>query len=192
MHWTIPPPSHIILTYNHSCPSVNFTLCPLTPHLIPSVFSSSSCATTSNHTQSCNTSQASLIPSNLTSLQSEKNRHHILITRTLAGMMKLRGYTGTHRKRALTKDDLMSLLNTFTSPDLDNLVFLAIFFSSFHAFLRLGELTQADSQEKHSFRKIALHHSVKLTHSSFLFALPTHKADCFFERSMILIESHLG
>ena len=48
------------------------------------------------------------------------------------------------------------------------------------------------TQFKHSFHKIALHHSVKLTPSSFSFMLPTHKADWFFESSMILIESWTG
>ena len=35
-------------------------------------------------------------------------RHNILVTRTLAGMRKLRGFTGTHHKRALTEDDFFA------------------------------------------------------------------------------------
>src|SRR5882672_5119455 len=68
-----------------------------------------------------------------------KNRHSVLITRTLAGMHKLRGFTGTHQKQALTEDDLLLLQLTYDSTNLNDLLFLAIIFSSFHALLQLGE-----------------------------------------------------
>ena len=116
------------------------------------------------------------------------NRWSLLVTRTLAGMRKLRGFTGTQRKRALTEDDLLVLLMTYNSEDLDDLLFIAIMFSSFHALLRLGETTQPDSRSKRSSWKTTLRHSVKLTPNSFSFILPTHKADCFLESSTILIE----
>jgi len=95
---------------------------------------------------------------------------------------------GMQRKRALTEDDLLVLLMTYNSEDLDDLLFIAIVFSSFHALLRLGETTQLDSGSKCSSRKTTLRHSVKLTPNSFSFILPTHKADRFFESSTILIE----
>jgi len=55
-----------------------------------------------------------------------KHRNHILVTCTLTGMRKLYGFTGTHCKCALIDDDLVLLLDTFTSSDLDDLMFLAI------------------------------------------------------------------
>jgi len=110
----------------------------------------------------------------------------------LAGMRKLRGFMGMQCKRALTKDDLITLLSSFDPTDLDDLVFISIVLSSFHALLHLSEITQPDSHLKHSFRKTTLHHSVKLTPNTFSFTLPTHQANCYFESSMILIESHVG
>jgi len=108
------------------------------------------------------------------------------------GMKKLRGFTGTHRKQALTEEDLHALLDLSTSNNLDDLVFNSIVFSLFHALLRLGETTQSDNPTKCSFRKVTLHHSVKLTPSTFSLVLPTHKADHFYEGSTILIESRTG
>src|SRR5882724_2657263 len=113
----------------------------------------------------------------------------MLVTHSLAGMMKLCSYTSTHCKQPLSEDELVLLLDTFTSSELDNLIFLTNVLSSFHVLLCLGESTQPDSWPKHSFHKIVLCHSVKLTPSSFSFMLPTHKADWFFESSMILIKS---
>jgi len=92
----------------------------------------------------------------------------------------------------LTEDNLRLLLLTYDSSNLNDLLFLAIIFSSFHALLHLGESTQPDTPVKCSFHKVTLRHSVKLTPSSFSFVLPTHKADRFFESSTILIESWLG
>jgi len=107
-------------------------------------------------------------------------------------MRNLRGFTGTYRKCALTEDNLLSLLDHFTSRNLDNLLFISIVFSSFHALLQLGETTQPDTPSKRLFRKVTLCHSVKLTPSTYLFILPTHKVDCFFESSTILIQSRPG
>src|SRR5882724_9338012 len=119
-------------------------------------------------------------------------RQSVIVTCTLTGMKKLRGFTGTHRKCALTEDDLLTLLDKFDSQDLNDLLFISIVFSSFHALLRLGETTQPDSLSKRSFRKVNLHHSVKLTPRTFSFILLTHKADQFFESSTILIKSRSG
>jgi len=107
-------------------------------------------------------------------------------------MKKLRDFTNKNWKQELTEDDLCLLLLTYNSSNLDDLVFLAIIFSSFHAIICLGESTQLDTPMKCSFCKVTLHHSVKLTASSFSFVLPTHKADRFFGSSTILIESHPG
>jgi len=51
-----------------------------------------------------------------------KNHHNILVTQTLTGMRKLQGFIGTHHKCALTEDDLLSLLDHFTSGNLDDML----------------------------------------------------------------------
>ena len=116
----------------------------------------------------------------------------ILVTRMLAGMRKLCGFMGTQCKCALTEDDLITLFSSFDPTDLNDIVFVLIVLSSFHALLCLGKTTQPDSRSKCSFRKTTLHHSVKLTPNMFSFTLPTHKANHYFESSTILIESHVG
>src|SRR5882724_10320830 len=120
------------------------------------------------------------------------NQWSVLVTRTLAGMKKLSDFTNTNWKRALTEDNLWLLLLTYHSSNLDNLLFLAIIFSSFHALLCLRESTQPDTPVKHSFHKVTLCHSIKLMLSSFSFMLPTHKTDRFFKSSTILIKSQSG
>ena len=119
------------------------------------------------------------------------NHHHILITQTLSGTRKLRGFTGTQCRCTLTEDDLLYLLNLPTT-DLDDLLLNAIILSSFHALLQLGETTQPDTCSKCTFHKVTLCLSVKLTPNTFSFILPSHKDDHFFESSMILIKAHSG
>jgi len=120
------------------------------------------------------------------------NCQSILITCMLASMRKLCGFTGMQHKHTLTKDDLITLISSVDPTDLNDLIFSSIVFSSFHALLRLGKMTQPYLHSKHTFRKTTLFHSVKLTHDLFSFILLMHKADCFFESSTILIESHSG
>ena len=92
---------------------------------------------------------------------------------------------------ALTEDDLLYLLNLPTT-NLDDLLFNAIILSSFHALRQLGETTQPDAHSKHTFHKVTLCLSVKLMPNMFSFILPSHKADRFFESSMILIKACSG
>ncbi|KAF8583649.1 hypothetical protein K439DRAFT_1348229, partial [Ramaria rubella] len=71
--------------------------------------------------------------------------HSVLVSKTLAGMKKLCGGTKAKRKRALTEEDLHTLLVKFDTGMFDNMLFLAMLFTGFYASMRLGELTQADS-----------------------------------------------
>jgi len=116
--------------------------------------------------------------------------NRLLISRTLAGMRKLRGFTGMSRKHALDEEDLITILNKFPICSLDDLVMIAIVFTGFHALLRLGEMTQPDNVEKRTFRKMSLRHSLVILASFYSFILPSHKADCFFEGRMVWIEGH--
>ena len=93
------------------------------------------------------------------------------------------------QKRALTEDDLLSILSLFTSDNLDDLLMVTIIFTRFHTLLRLGEMTEADTDAKRSFLKTVLRHTVVITQSSFSFILPKHKADCLYEGNTILIEA---
>ena len=79
-----------------------------------------------------------------------------LITQTLAGMRKLRGYTGTTQKCTLTEDDLVTILATFSSGTLDDILIIAIILTGFCTFLHLGKMTQSDNKQKWAFRKLTL------------------------------------
>jgi len=116
-------------------------------------------------------------------------RNGLLVSRTLAGIRKLRGFTGTSRKRALTEDDLNLILTSFNSADLDDLLLVSIVFTGFHGLMHLGELTISDNEAKRSFLKAILRHMVIVTSSTYSFTLPSHKADRFFEGNTVLIES---
>jgi len=61
-------------------------------------------------------------------------------------------------------------------------------FSHHSMLLWLGKSTQPDAKSKFSFRKATLCQSVIIMPNSFLFTLPTHKSDWFFDGSTILIE----
>jgi len=84
---------------------------------------------------------------------------------------------------------LYAIVTHFSSGSLDDLLLIAIIFSSFHMLLKLGESTQPDTEFKHSFRKATFCQLVIIMPNSFLFTLPAHKSDHFFDGSMVLIES---
>lgn len=117
-----------------------------------------------------------------------RNRNHILVTRTLAGMKKLRG-SGVQRKRALSSDDLAKLSHAYASSSShDDLLFVAIAFTGFYALLRLGELVQHDTRALRDPRKAIRRLSVNITPDHYGFTLPMHKADRLWQGSKILIE----
>ena len=77
-----------------------------------------------------------------------KTRAHCLVTRSLAGCKKLYA-SGVSRKKALTIDQLQMLLTRLeASVDHDDLLFLAIVFTGFHALMRSGELVVSDDSRK--------------------------------------------
>lgn len=109
-------------------------------------------------------------------------RQHQVVTRSLAGVKKLKGGS-INRCEPLTDSHLRQVLTLFTlsTTTHDNLLFSAIVFISFHAPMQLGELTWPQDPQLRSWRKVTFRHSVRFvspTHVSF--HLPYHKADCLY------------
>jgi hypothetical protein len=117
-------------------------------------------------------------------------RNSMLCKRTLAGCKRLRG-VATVRKRALTIDDLLRVINHYSGPlSHDDLLFVTQLLTGFQALMRLGELTIPDDKSLFDHRKITTRTSVTLTQDDYRFLLPGHKADKFFEGNTIIVRRH--
>ncbi|KAF8586315.1 hypothetical protein K439DRAFT_1292364, partial [Ramaria rubella] len=115
-------------------------------------------------------------------------RSSLLVTRSLDGMKKLRGSDPPHQKQPLSEDNLLSLLSQYNSISHDDLLFCSMLLTAFSALMRTGEITQADSITKRNFRKLTMRHTLLFTDAYFIFLLPYHKADRFFQSNTILVE----
>jgi hypothetical protein len=118
-------------------------------------------------------------------------RRSTIVSRTLAGMKKLRG-EGALRRPPLTDAGLRKVLQVldYDGSAHDDKLVLAIIFVGYHALMRLGELTWPDKHNLQQWRKLSLRNSVQRpspTHISF--SLPFHKADRFYEGNTILLET---
>jgi hypothetical protein len=117
-----------------------------------------------------------------------KNRKTILVSRTMAGCMRRFG-TPINRKAPFSHANLLFVVDSLASKILhDNLLFIAILFTGFHALLRLGELVFSDKKKLRNYRKIALRHTVSILPTQHSFFLPTHKGDRFYEGNTILVQ----
>ena len=117
-----------------------------------------------------------------------QNRKSMLVSRTLTGCMRRFGTTVT-RKTPLSHANLLFLIDSLVSnPSYDDLLFLAMVLTGFHALMRLGELAFPDKKSLRNYRKIALRHSVSLMLRQYSFFLPYHKGDRFFEGNTILVQ----
>ncbi|KIJ41552.1 hypothetical protein M422DRAFT_172196, partial [Sphaerobolus stellatus SS14] len=113
-----------------------------------------------------------------------------MVSRSLAGMKKLRGLQPTNRKRALTHEDLLVITGHLaTNPSYEDHLFIAMLLTGFFSLLRLGELNFPDNVRKCSFKKITMHHTLSLKTTHFSFILPYHKADCFYAGNIVIIEA---
>jgi hypothetical protein len=117
------------------------------------------------------------------------HRNSAIVSKSLAGMKKLRGASVPHQKRALTSDDLSMLASFFSSHDYDNHLFLAMLLTGFSALLRLGEMTLPDTVSIRSSKKFPLRHTLTLLPSQYSFFLPFHKADRLYEGSKVIVLS---
>ena len=114
-------------------------------------------------------------------------RNSNLVRRTLQGCMRMHGKP-TLRKRALTTDDLHTVVNHYQhSTSHDDLLFVAMLQSGFFGLLRLGELTFPDDVSLRNWKKVTRRNTVKISGSQYEFFLPGHKADRFFEGNRIII-----
>ncbi|KZV91663.1 hypothetical protein EXIGLDRAFT_580532, partial [Exidia glandulosa HHB12029] len=117
-----------------------------------------------------------------------KARNAPIVTRTLAGMKRLRGRE-VKRRRPISIDDIRRIVGALdSSSSHDDLLFLAQTLTGFFALMRCGELVWPDSTAKQDERKLSWRHTVKVTGSSYEFLLPGHKADRFFEGSRIIVQ----
>ena len=116
------------------------------------------------------------------------NRKGMLVSRTIAGCMRRFG-TPVKRKAPLSHANLLHVIDSMVSvPSHDDLLFLALILTGFHALMRLGELVFPDKRALRNYRKISLRHSVCIKPDQYSFFLPSHKGDRFFEGNIILIQ----
>ncbi|TFK78903.1 hypothetical protein K466DRAFT_442747, partial [Polyporus arcularius HHB13444] len=115
------------------------------------------------------------------------NRRSPLVARTLKGCKRLYSKP-VQRKRALTREDLNLVYSSLAHTDsYDDLLFLSLLLTGFHALLRLGELVWPDQRERRSYRKLSRRTSVKISDISFEFALQSHKTDRQFAGDTVLV-----
>ena len=114
-------------------------------------------------------------------------RRSMMVTRTMEGCLRLKGVAVT-RKRPLTLDDLQIVINHYSmNPSHDDLLFIAMLLTGFFALLRLGELSFPDNPRLRNWRKISRRSTVSVNGLQYSFHLPSHKADRFFEGSLIIV-----
>ena len=117
------------------------------------------------------------------------HQHHksLLIHHTLKGCKQLH-VSPTKRKRALTRDDLLLVIQHYQSSYLhDDLLFVTQLLTGFFALLQLGELTSPDDTRLCNPSKVVKRLSLSINDNSFLFFLPSHKGDKFFEGNTIVL-----
>ena len=117
-----------------------------------------------------------------------QNRKSVLVSRTLTGCMRRFGTTVT-RKSPLSHANLLFVIDSLVSnPSFDDVLFIAILLTAFHALMRLGELVFPDKKSLRNYRKIVLRHSVSILADRYSFFLPYHKGDRFFEGNTIVVQ----
>lgn len=117
-------------------------------------------------------------------------RRSMLCKRTLTGCKRLRGVP-THRKRALTMDDLHLVIDHYSASTSHNdLLFVSQLLTGFFALMRLGELVISDDKSLFDHRKITTRTSATISNDDYRFFLPSHKADKFFEGNIVIIQRH--
>ncbi|THH13733.1 hypothetical protein EW146_g6528 [Bondarzewia mesenterica] len=110
-----------------------------------------------------------------------------LVTRTLKGCKK-QFNSPPSRKRPLSRSDLTMLLSSYSSSkNHDDLLFLALITTGFHALMRLGELVWPDNAALRDWRKVTLRSTVHILPHGFEFFLPYQKTDKFYEGDRIIV-----
>jgi hypothetical protein len=112
-----------------------------------------------------------------------------IVSCCLAGVKKLCGFSVPLQKRALSVNDLSSLLLAHPSGSHNDLLFLSMLLTGFAALLRLGEMTISDSPANRSSKKITSHHTLSFHNDHFSFQIPFHKADRLYQSSKTIVLS---
>jgi hypothetical protein len=103
---------------------------------------------------------------------------------------KIRFVFNAKRKRALTLEDLQSVLAALShSTAHDDLLFCAMLLTGFFALLRLGELTFPNIVRLRNWRKVTKRSTVVVSDDQYGFHLPCHKADPFFEGNHVIVKA---
>jgi len=117
------------------------------------------------------------------------HRRHWLVSKTLEGCHKMFP-SATSRKCPLTRSELANISHWYSSsPSYNGNLFLSLLLTGFHGLLRLGELTWPDKKDLQDYRKVIMRNSVEVDSKSFRFTLPGHKADRFFDGSLVILQS---
>ena len=119
-----------------------------------------------------------------------RNRSSMLVSRTMAGCMRRFG-SPVQRKSPLSHANLLFILDSLISqPSHDDLLFVAITLTAFHALMRLGELVFPDKKDLRNYRKISLRHLVSVLPTYYSFFLPSNKGDRTFEGNTIIVQQN--
>ena len=85
-----------------------------------------------------------------------RNRKSMLVSRTLTGCMRRFGTTVT-RKTPLSHANLLFVIDSLVSnPSFDDILFIALLLTAFHALMHLGELVFPDKKSLRNYHKIVL------------------------------------
>ena len=98
--------------------------------------------------------------------------------------------TPVKQKHPLSTSDLQTVISAIGSLiHHDDKLFLSMLKTGFHGLMRLGEISFPDNVTQCNYQKVILQHTVDITEKSYLFWLPGHKADHFYEGNLIIIEN---
>ena len=119
-----------------------------------------------------------------------QTRKSVMVSCTMAGCLR-RFVSPVKCKQPLSHADLRLVLKGIgPTPSHDDILFVTLLLTGFHALMRLGELVFPDKKTLQNYRKISLRHSVRLLPDQYSFFLPSHKGDRTFEGNTILIQKH--
>ncbi len=92
------------------------------------------------------------------------------------------------RKQALSLDDLNIVISHFQlNPSHDDLLFVSMLLTGFFALMRLGKLAFPDNHHLRNWQKVSRRSTISFNNIQYLFHLPCHKANRFFEGSIIIV-----
>jgi len=117
-----------------------------------------------------------------------QNRSTALVVKTLKGARRRHGKP-TKRKSPLTREDLQHVHGKLSASSmLDDKLFLAMLMTGFFGLLRLGEMVFPDNVGLRDFQKVTMQLTLSIEEAHYVFTLPTHKSDKYFEGDCIVVQ----